>query len=245
MLKIFIPTKKFLVAASLITIIFVGGYHLQLAGEEERTEKELLELTQEIDALSLEQAKIEDEKQDLFKTRDWTELDRTEQKLDETINCRTEQCLNEWKRLVEKRDTLMKKFYGIEEEQAKAVENIQPVIDTGKKYLGKWYITTYYTPLLDQKRTDRNIARDLKINCSGDCLVTASGYKLTHEDKFKVVACPPAFPFGTQFDIEGTGIVRCEDRGGAIKGQHLDLWVGIGDDAWIGKGSGMKDVYQL
>ncbi len=32
------------------------------------------------------------------------------------------------------------------------------------------------------------------------------------------------YPFGTVFYIEGYGYGRVEDRGGAIKGQHLDLF---------------------
>ena len=52
--------------------------------------------------------------------------------------------------------------------------------------------------------------------------ITASGIKV--EEK-RTLACPPAFPFGTKIAIEGMGEYRCEDRGGAIKGNHIDIYV--------------------
>lgn len=52
--------------------------------------------------------------------------------------------------------------------------------------------------------------------------ITASGLKV--EEK-RTLACPPAFPFGTKVVIEGMGEYRCEDRGGAIKGNHVDIYM--------------------
>lgn len=71
---------------------------------------------------------------------------------------------------------------------------------------------------------------DFKVNCSGDCLVTADGYRLKPEDAMKVAACPPDMPFATRLLIEGIGQVVCHDRGGAIKEKRLDVWAGIGMD---------------
>lgn len=52
--------------------------------------------------------------------------------------------------------------------------------------------------------------------------ITASGVKV----KEKItLACPPAYPFGTKVEIEGVGTLVCEDRGGAIKGNHFDIYV--------------------
>lgn len=81
----------------------------------------------------------------------------------------------------------------------------------------------------------------------GDCLSTASGYKLEHErDQFRVAACPPNFKFGTVLQIEGIPHpVVCRDRGGAIKGKRIDLWVGVGDEAWIGKYSTNNTSIQI
>lgn len=52
--------------------------------------------------------------------------------------------------------------------------------------------------------------------------ITASGLKVTEE---RTLACPANYPFGTKIAIEGVGIYRCEDRGGAIKGNHFDIYM--------------------
>lgn len=52
--------------------------------------------------------------------------------------------------------------------------------------------------------------------------VTASGLKVTEN---RTLACPREYPFGTIISIEGMGEYRCEDRGGAIKGNHIDIYV--------------------
>lgn len=38
-------------------------------------------------------------------------------------------------------------------------------------------------------------------------------------------ACDRRYPFGTRFYVEGVGTVVCTDRGGAIVGNHIDLYV--------------------
>ncbi len=52
--------------------------------------------------------------------------------------------------------------------------------------------------------------------------ITASGLKVTEG---RTLACPPNYPFGTKIVIEGMGEYRCEDRGGAIKGNHIDIYM--------------------
>lgn len=52
--------------------------------------------------------------------------------------------------------------------------------------------------------------------------ITSSGLKVAEK---RTLACPPSFPFGTKIAIEGMGTYRCEDRGGAIKGNHVDIYV--------------------
>ncbi len=54
----------------------------------------------------------------------------------------------------------------------------------------------------------------------GDPFTTASG---THVHG-GTMACPPQYPFGTKINIESRGTFICEDRGGAIKGNHFDMW---------------------
>ncbi len=51
--------------------------------------------------------------------------------------------------------------------------------------------------------------------------ITASGTKAR---KGTIAADTRKFPFGTIFYIEGYGYGRVEDRGGAIKGAHIDLY---------------------
>lgn len=52
--------------------------------------------------------------------------------------------------------------------------------------------------------------------------ITASGLKVKEN---RTLACPPQFPFGTKIKIEGYGTYVCEDRGGAIKGNHFDIYM--------------------
>jgi len=52
--------------------------------------------------------------------------------------------------------------------------------------------------------------------------ITASGLKVKEE---RTIACPPQYPLGTKIKIKGRGIYTCEDRGGAIKGNHIDIYV--------------------
>lgn len=121
-----------------------------------------------------------------------------------------------------------------------------------KEYIGEWGVSRYYTPVKGQEKyygKAGTYEKDYKMNCQGDCLSTASGYMLAQKDEFKIVACPKNYELGSKFEIEGLGIVTCEDRGGAIKGKRLDLWVGIGDrgldNVYGTNTSGIKKVYLL
>jgi 3D (Asp-Asp-Asp) domain-containing protein len=58
--------------------------------------------------------------------------------------------------------------------------------------------------------------------CGNDKGITASGIKVKEK---RTIACPPELPFGVKLEIEGMGIFTCEDRGGAIKGNHIDIYV--------------------
>ncbi|WP_232696152.1 3D domain-containing protein [Brevibacillus daliensis] len=58
--------------------------------------------------------------------------------------------------------------------------------------------------------------------------ITASGAKVA---ELTTVACPPELPFGTRVYIEGVGERMCQDRGGAIKGRKLDVYMHDYNDA--------------
>lgn len=73
------------------------------------------------------------------------------------------------------------------------------------------------------------ISMNVSAFCGGACCCgkwadgqTASGHWIKPGDKF--VAAPPEYPFGTIMDVPGYGKVLVFDRGGAIKGNKLDLY---------------------
>ena len=49
--------------------------------------------------------------------------------------------------------------------------------------------------------------------------ITASGSRADHS----LLAADPLIPFGVVIEVPGYGRARVEDRGGAIKGMHLDV----------------------
>lgn len=59
-------------------------------------------------------------------------------------------------------------------------------------------------------------------HCPGCSGITASGIKPVEN---VTIACPPYLDFGTWLRIENVGLRRCDDRGGAIKGKRLDLFI--------------------
>jgi 3D (Asp-Asp-Asp) domain-containing protein len=52
--------------------------------------------------------------------------------------------------------------------------------------------------------------------------ITASGLKVMEN---RTLACPPQFVLGTKIKIDGMGTYVCEDRGGAIKVNHFDIYM--------------------
>jgi len=65
--------------------------------------------------------------------------------------------------------------------------------------------------------------------CGKNDGMTASGLLVTEK---RTLACPREYPFGTKISIEGMGEYRCEDRGGAIKGNHFDIYVKTKSEAF-------------
>lgn len=65
--------------------------------------------------------------------------------------------------------------------------------------------------------------------CGKNDGITASGLKVKEGE---TIACPPHLPFGTKLSIEGMGTYICEDRGGAIKGNHVDIYMETKKDAF-------------
>jgi 3D (Asp-Asp-Asp) domain-containing protein len=59
--------------------------------------------------------------------------------------------------------------------------------------------------------------------------ITASGYEIKPGDI--LIAAPRTFRFGTRMNIPGYGIAEVKDRGGAIKGNRLDVYFGTHQEA--------------
>jgi 3D (Asp-Asp-Asp) domain-containing protein len=60
------------------------------------------------------------------------------------------------------------------------------------------------------------------INCSGDCTIAAFGNPLDYDVG---VACGPSWPWNTPVYVTGFGWKRCQDRGGAIDDDEVDVLV--------------------
>ncbi len=52
--------------------------------------------------------------------------------------------------------------------------------------------------------------------------ITASGKRVQAN---RTLACPKQYKFGTKIEIDGMGTYVCEDRGGAIKINHFDIYM--------------------
>jgi 3D (Asp-Asp-Asp) domain-containing protein len=142
-------------------------------------------------------------------------------------------------------------------------ENIQIIneIKATADIANYWHISSYYTPVEGQTSYYKgDYESNYSMNCSGDCLVTASGHRLIQSDKYQVVACDNnLYALGTRFEItlpedhpeysNKTWIVTCEDTGGAVENNHLDLWAGIGQvgqpHPWIGELSTRKATVEV
>ncbi|MBI2453794.1 peptidoglycan-binding protein [Candidatus Peregrinibacteria bacterium] len=92
-------------------------------------------------------------------------------------------------------------------------------------YTKKFIISSYYSPLPDQKYYFRgNYEADVKLN--GEGVHAADGTEVFPG----MAAASKAYPFGSKMEVPGFGIVSIHDRGGAIKGNRLDLWMGRGEE---------------
>lgn len=89
-------------------------------------------------------------------------------------------------------------------------------------------ISAYYSPVPGQTRyATGTYGGDIRLNGNG--VHTADGTAVASMGG-GFVAAPPNFPFGTKMEIDGLGVFLVKDRGGAIKGNRLDVWMGYGDE---------------
>lgn len=129
----------------------------------------------------------------------------------------------------------------LEEEQGTGIRDQGSAVTeepTTFPYKKKFIISSYYTPLPGQKNyVTGNYEGDVRLNGEG---VHAADGTIVYPG---IAAAPPRFPFGTKMKIPGFGEVAIHDRGGAIKSNRLDIWVGSGEEGLSrALGWGMRTV---
>lgn len=91
-------------------------------------------------------------------------------------------------------------------------------------YTKKFVISGYYSPLPNQEHYFKGTyERDVRLNGEG---VHAADGSTVYPG---IAAAPSTFPFGTKMAIPGIGVVAVHDRGGAIKNNRIDVWMGEGE----------------
>lgn len=89
----------------------------------------------------------------------------------------------------------------------------EPIVQEAAVSPTETYVVTAYT--LREQETGKRPSHPLYG-------ITASGERVKAQE---TVACPRELPFGTRLDIEGVGERTCQDRGGAIKGRRIDVYI--------------------
>jgi 3D (Asp-Asp-Asp) domain-containing protein len=118
-------------------------------------------------------------------------------------------------------------------------KRIKELLATGKYYERVIRVTGYYSPLPDQNKYATGSYR-------GDIILNGRGImgSDTTPVYMGMAAGPPHLEYGTNIIIEDLGkfnlpkIYTVHDRGGAINGNRLDIWVGKGEEA-------MKKAYEI
>jgi 3D (Asp-Asp-Asp) domain-containing protein len=111
-------------------------------------------------------------------------------------------------------------------------KRIKELLSSGQYYERIIRVTGYYSPLPDQKKYATGTYR-------GDIILNGRGIMGSDTTPVYIgmAAGPPHMEFGTNVIIEDLGkfdlpkIYTVHDRGGAINGNRLDIWVGKGEDA--------------
>jgi 3D (Asp-Asp-Asp) domain-containing protein len=115
--------------------------------------------------------------------------------------------------------------FTIENQQEENKEAVAAPLSPEEKILDRWKKKQahLWTNLPKEKFTVNASAYTAAADeCGKSDGVTASGLKVAQK---RTLACPASFPFGTKIAIEGMGEFRCEDRGGAIKGNKVDIYM--------------------
>jgi len=125
--------------------------------------------------------------------------------------------------------------------QADTDQNSKQILETkNTSSLNDNFVVAIYIPATgSRKPVSRTLATNLVLprgsfvvntsaytaaadECGKSDGITASGVKVQAN---RTLACPRQYKFGTKIEIEGMGTYVCEDRGGAIKGNHFDIYM--------------------
>jgi len=105
-------------------------------------------------------------------------------------------------------------------------------METGRFYEKVFRVTGYYSPLPGQKRyVTGSYAGDIRLNGKGVMAADETPVYLG------MAAGPPFMEYGTKVilkdlrDHDLPGVYTVHDRGSAIVGDRLDIWVGEGEEA--------------
>ncbi|MGM9986340.1 MAG: 3D domain-containing protein [Bacillaceae bacterium] len=196
-------TKKAIAGVTVTLGLLIGGgfsYH------------EYKVISDENEKLS---GKIHSQRNEIFEKNN--QLMKSEQYIEE-LKGKNDQLESDKKRLNDKLSNknsevkkLQKKIDSLEKEVSPTVRKVGGTKQTGKS-LGKYTVTAFTAGV---ESTGKQPGHPLYG-------VTASGKKVKEGI---TIACPPQIKLGTKLYIEDIGIRTCEDRGSAIKGLKLDLYI--------------------
>ncbi len=105
-------------------------------------------------------------------------------------------------------------------------------------YTKEFIVSGYYSPLPGQLRyVTGSYEGDIRLNGGG--VHGADGTRVYEG----MIAAPREIPYGTKIEVPGMGVGSVHDRGGAINGKRLDVWMGSGETGMRrALGWGMRSV---
>jgi 3D (Asp-Asp-Asp) domain-containing protein len=121
--------------------------------------------------------------------------------------------------------------FGTEKEKPKVTKTGEMTADEKKLARWKEKQAHLWAKLETRKRFTINASAYTAAadECGKSDGITASGLMVSEN---RTLACPPNYPFGAKIAIEGMGEFRCEDRGGAIKGNKFDIYMETKSEAF-------------
>ena len=123
--------------------------------------------------------------------------------------------------------------------ESKKENEISALMEKGRCYTRRIKVTGYYSPIPGQDRyATGSYKGDIRLNGRGIMAADTTPVYLG------MAAGPPFMDFGTKLVIRDLGdfdmpeLYTVHDRGGAIRGNHIDIWMGEGEEA-------MRKAYEI